>query len=632
MDNHAAVPILPPELVYDILDRVITCTDWALAPDSDVGPKWYLSLRLLNRYFNSIVFANFVATVLGPKEMVNWYRGRRSLPPTDGGVEMGRSILRAVMRYPGSNRNTESGGTTGGGLDSPRERSHYSLVSIIVEAVDEMVSFFAKSRAAASIDKHENSSTNAVVATSTDETDETRRVIYLGAAISVIGVLGADWVIELLADRGKFQRDERNRNPAAAAAVLWPRVALMVTAYLGRVSEMKTLLELPGADATCTYTREDEWLLPPLMSAGLGGYFNTVKLLVKQGVSLESRMGESGENILHFAALGGHVKLVRFLLKEVDGAAEAENIVDHTPLIWALASGRTAVAKELLDPYHKEKKKGKKTKKQKEKHNVSLSTPDELTEQTATDQAELFRYALLSQKIDPILEAFPGILEQRSSFLSVAEWGTAEQLRSVLAVQKPPINYQNDAGATALHLAINCDKYENARILLEQPGLDINLARKYDGDTPLHVACGMSLDIAKLVLARHDVDLLALDSVGRTPFMTAAHSCRPEICDFLLQRLGTNIWHKDLNGDTALSLAVYSEDQKIVRHLLDSAPGISKEIIRDSIHSVDEYLAGPKRLPKKWEYLIPIRERQHRIRKGTYRILTEYLAQMDGQN
>ncbi|KAL2820436.1 ankyrin repeat-containing domain protein [Aspergillus granulosus] len=310
---------------------------------------------------------------------------------------------------------------------------------------------------------------------------------------------------------------------------------------------------------------------------------------------------------------------------EDSGAAEAENSEGHTPLIWALASGRTAVARDFLG-YNKKNKKTEKKRK-----NASLSARDGATGAATAEAAALFWYALLSQKLDLVIDAFPGILEQGESLLSVAEWGTSEQLRYIVSSQKVPVNYQNTLGSTALHNAIYSGEHEKVRMLLEQRGLDINTARHDNGETPLHAACAQNLNLAKLLLTCHDVDLLSVNSHGSTPLMTTISACQHEIFELLLERLATtNIWQKDLDGETALSLAAYNEDEKLVRRLLDPALGISKEIVSETIHSIDIYLFGPKRLPKKTRWLFEIRERQDRIRKGTYRILVEYREQIDG--
>ncbi|KAL2862669.1 ankyrin repeat domain-containing protein [Aspergillus lucknowensis] len=461
----------------------------------------------------------------------------------------------------------------------------------------------------------------------------------------------------MLADWGPVQHRKRETPGSRVGRWFWLRLALMVTAYLGRASELKALLQLPGANLNPASAPEEAqeylYLFPPLMSAGLGGYFNTVKVLMRAGVSLESRNGirgggtlpcgvmgsrytSGGENILHFAALGGHVKLVRFVLREWGGAAQAVDGQGHTPLVWALVSGQTAVARELLewrdgDPMERKKEMRKKEKKNKKQQgNTEILRPDEETQENTmeADALTLFRYALRSQKLDPVINAFPAILEQEEALIAAAEWGTPAQLRHLLSVQQTPMTYRGATGATVLHHAIYSGNREKVQIVLGQPGVDINIhaapGTGHDEETPLHAACAQTAEIVKLLLAHPDVDLLSLDSNGRTPLMNAASWGRHDICNLLLleQSDVAEIWRTDFTGRTILSIAAFAEDEKLLRRFLCLSPGM--DVVNNAISVVDEYLAGPRRLPKKLQHLLLIRERQERVRNGTYRILVQY--------
>jgi ankyrin repeat protein len=560
---------------------------------------------------------------------------------------MGRRILKTVLSV-----TSESPGF------QVSNAHYYALAKIIVEAIDEMVSFFMALGTASVVDEGGQSANTSETAgpaqIDTQESKETLRAIYLDAIVSILGAHGADRIIELLADWGTFQHRAREM----PGPHVWVRLALMVTAYLGRVPELKALLQLHGVDPAST--PEDDWIFPPLMSAGLGGYFNTVKLLVREGVSLEARNGIrggnntpdfgpldprdscGGENVLHFAALGGHVKLVRFVLREWEDAVEAVDNHGHTPLIWALASGQTAAARELLewrdgDPKERKKQAMKGEKKVKKKNKKTrngeiLSTPSEDPgKETTTEAAALFRFALRSQRLDPVIETFPRILEQEETLIAVAEWGTPEQLRHLLSLQKTPMTYRSAAGATVLHHAIYSGNCEKVRMVLEQPGVDINVhaAARLDEATPLHAACDQTPEVVKLILACHDVHLLSLDSSGRTPLMAAVGHARQDICDLLLELSdATDLWRRDFQGRTILSIAATTQDERLVRRLLELAP--AKEVVSEAISYIDDYLAGPKRLPKKLQHLGPIREAQERVRKGTYRILVQYREQLGG--
>jgi ankyrin repeat protein len=605
-------------------------------------------------------------------------------------MAMGRRILRTVLDARASSVTSELVSSQVGIGDG----HYYSLANILVEAIDEMVLFFSASgtmatTAASIADKGTESAAAAaggharsMEVDGLDDADSLRE-IYLDATASILAAHGADRIIELLADWGPFQNQNRERETPTTGSRVWLRLALMVTAYLGQVSELKALLQLPGADLALdpSSTPEEacDYLFPPLMSAGFGGYFNTVKVLMKAGVSLQSRnrfqggktlpcgvldyrYSTDGENILHFAALGGHVKLVRFVLRESGDAAQAQAVDGrgYTPLMWALVSGQTAVARELLewrdgDPVERkkemmrnlkiEKKMIKKKKKQQRAAEIprpsTPSSPDEDENEdedeepreptTEADAQTLFRYALRSRNLDPVIDAFPGILEKEETLIAVAEWGTPEQLRHLLSVQQTPINYCSAAGATILHHAIYSGNREKVQMVLGQPGVDVNIRAAPDNgeETPLHAACRQTAEIVKLLLAHPDVDLLSLGSAGRTPLMDAVSWGRHDIFNLLLERSdAAEIWRKDFGGETIVSIAAFAQEEKLLRRLLDLAPAM--DVVHEAISLIDEYLAGPKRLPKKLQYLWPIRIRQERIRKGTYSILVQYRQEMGG--
>ncbi|KAL3442996.1 hypothetical protein BJX65DRAFT_312296 [Aspergillus insuetus] len=652
MSHRATSPaILPPELLYSIFDGLDSCWgNWDLFHDSEEelilaapGLRWYLNLRLVNRSFNAIIFPKFLAWILAPREeKMDWHdwQYRRPGPPTDGSMAMGRQILGIILQ---SRTSFVTGKSPAFHVHHARRQYYHSLANIIVEAIDKMVSFFSASGACSvggEDEKSANASADAGNAPAHHETGvkgtgDTLRAIYLEATVSILATHGADRIIELLADWGEFQHRERE----TPGSRVWLRLALMVTAYLGRVSELNVLLQLPGVELHPASLSKEDWIFPPLMSAGLGGYFNTVKLLVREGDSLEYRSSSGGENILHFAALGGHVKLVRFVLRGWDGAAEAVNSNGHTPLVWALASGQMAVARELLewrngDPKRRKKQTKKQEKKTKKKQRSAeiITTPDKGTQEaTATEAAVLFRFALRSQKLDPIIDAFPRILEQEETLIAVAEWGTPKQLRHLLSVQKTPMTYRSDAGATILHHAIYSGNPEKVRLMLEQPGVNVNAhaAASLEEETPLHAACGQTPDIVNLLIARRDVDPISLDSKGRTPLMVAADWPRHDICDLLLRELSgaTEIWQKDIEGRNLLSIAAAPPDEWLIRRLLELAP--SREVVSEAVSDIDVYLAGPKWLPKKLEHLCRMREAQQRVREGTYKILVQYREEID---
>ncbi|XP_048251277.1 ankyrin repeat domain-containing protein 50-like [Haliotis rufescens] len=76
----------------------------------------------------------------------------------------------------------------------------------------------------------------------------------------------------------------------------------------GNLEEVKRLLSL-GVDVNCT--GGGSWT--PVMEAAGGGHRDVVELLVSKGADV-SLVDEYGDNILHYACMGGHFETVKFVL------------------------------------------------------------------------------------------------------------------------------------------------------------------------------------------------------------------------------------------------------------------------------------------------------------------------------
>ena len=126
----------------------------------------------------------------------------------------------------------------------------------------------------------------------------------------------------------------------------WRGAALMTAAYLGRLEDMKALLQT--GDLHINEDSEDKWLCSPLMAAALGGSVDVIRFLAGRGVDLKSQTRENGNTAFHYASLEGNVDAVRFLLD--NGAdAEVKNNESQTPLAWASNTGHVSVV-SLFQP------------------------------------------------------------------------------------------------------------------------------------------------------------------------------------------------------------------------------------------------------------------------------------------
>lgn len=195
-------------------------------------------------------------------------------------------------------------------------RSPHALVNTVCEAVDRTVDFFCSPGTAGSQGHRE----------------ELKRIYTDGMVAVLVGVKQPRAIIDALT--GESDRHELEEEGD------WRGAALMTAAYLGRLEDMKALLQT--GDLHINEDSEDKWLCSPLMAAALGGSVDVIRFLAGRGVDLKSQTRENGNTALHYASLEGNVGAVRFLLD--NGAdAEVKNNESQTPLAWASNTGHVSV-------------------------------------------------------------------------------------------------------------------------------------------------------------------------------------------------------------------------------------------------------------------------------------------------
>lgn len=152
------------------------------------------------------------------------------------------------------------------------------------------------------------------------------------------------------------------------------------------------------------------------------------------------------------------------------------------------------------------------------------------------------------------------------------------------------------AGYAPLHLAVEKGHIESIRFLLTQ-GADINQAvtnRKY---TPLHLAVEKgNIEVVELLVAQKNININSLTNANRTPLFAAAWLGHDSIVEILLKN-GANSKQVDVEGNTALSIAMYTEKQmhklehrRIIKLLVE------RECSIDTIYSVKKVNMPSKKI------------------------------------
>ncbi|KAH8698697.1 ankyrin repeat-containing domain protein [Talaromyces proteolyticus] len=131
------------------------------------------------------------------------------------------------------------------------------------------------------------------------------------------------------------------------------------------------------------------------------------------------------------------------------------------------------------------------------------------------------------------------------------------------------INQTDNEQMSALTEASRHGHLDVVKLLLKQPGIDVNHRDKMR-KTPFLRACEVgNLDIVKLFLARRDVDINACDDRCQSCLSWACGSGNVDIVRLLLSRPGIDINRKNVHEGNAMNFAVGSGSLEIVEILLN---------------------------------------------------------------
>ena len=154
--------------------------------------------------------------------------------------------------------------------------------------------------------------------------------------------------------------------------------------------------------------------------------------------------------------------------------------------------------------------------------------------------------------------------------------GQIDKVRLALGKGGNPNTNLGIKGLTALHVAAENNHEDVVALLLQQPGIDVNV-RDNDGRTALHcTAYNPRGSVAAILLQQPSVDVKAADNKGQTALHSAVDAADPEfkyVLRVLLDHPGLDVNVTDNDGWTALHVAVCNGHEDVVALLLDQ-PGI----------------------------------------------------------
>ncbi|GAB1312345.1 Heterokaryon incompatibility domain-containing protein [Madurella fahalii] len=284
-----------------------------------------------------------------------------------------------------------------------------------------------------------------------------------------------------------------------------------------------------------------------LLLASRKGWTKLVEVLLKQEADVTFRSDDSGSTALHLAAMGGHVEVVKRLLKKgVDVATK--DAKDRTALMVATEHGFESIVQVLLEQpeikkdiknwmgpeaLHCAAEKGNaRIVKRLLTTDVDLNASDAaartaMTLAAANGSREIVDL-LLQRGADPTLKD-----TQNRTALHYAAWGGHGDVAESLLDKEADLNAPDNGKQAPLHLAAERASTKVVELLLVR-GANPN-ARSSDGQTALHrAAWGGSRDVVKL-LRKKGADPSARDRWNNKPWQVAAEKGHESIVETLLE-------------------------------------------------------------------------------------------------
>ncbi|MGE3875940.1 MAG: ankyrin repeat domain-containing protein [Parvibaculaceae bacterium] len=345
---------------------------------------------------------------------------------------------------------------------------------------------------------------------------------------------------------------------------------LMVAASFGNVMVAETLIDL-GADLGARNPAGHT----ALHIAALAGQADVARLLIAHGADRNARLERNGETPLHFAALLGRLKVIDLLLAQgvdvnirdnqgvtplqyarrrlqanavnrliahgaqIDHLADAVNADDvaraieliaagedvnghdlfGTPLHWAAAKGRLAIAVILIDRGADLEASGE-PEEARPLHTAALN-----------GQAEMAAFLIArGARVDARDAA------GRTALMIAGSFAQPDVARILLAAGADPNAEDATWGNRPIHYAACSGDMETVRLLVAR-GVNVNIRNRSNGATALHYAANKgALPMVDLLLAG-GAEMNSPDKAGWTPLKLASNHRHQDVID-RLEHLG----------------------------------------------------------------------------------------------
>ena len=308
------------------------------------------------------------------------------------------------------------------------------------------------------------------------------------------------------------------------------RKAFDIITYL--VEEKKTNLSIPNKFGQ----------LPLHVVCSIGSSLEVVKLVSPCDDDV-NHQDNDGNTALHIACETCTLEVVKYLVEERKCKQTLRNSEGKLPFQVACYEGTLEKVKLVSDCDVDTKTESGDTAMHIACENVDL---------------KLVRY-LQEKKCDPLIPNNHGELPLHK--VCKQNCYSLDGIISIIEeVGAPDSNYniQTNSDDTPLHFASNSGLFpELVQYLIEKKSCDPNIHNSR-GQLPLHIACGISLELVKL-LSEHTLDVNAKTKQGNTPLHIACRHFNDSIVNYLIDERRADVNIQNDYGETVLHLAVSRE-------------------------------------------------------------------------
>ena len=293
-----------------------------------------------------------------------------------------------------------------------------------------------------------------------------------------------------------------------------------------------------------------------LHAAAHGGHLSVIRFLLNKGASI-STLNDVHQTAIQTAAENGHLKVVKAL-------HEAGGVPDQTALFQAAAKNRLDVVKYLLKMGVEDK---------------CLRCDGSFYwlegETRLQTQIPLFEMNVLFDTLEPLYtELFDDkhlIFCQTALYASVA-FGYKEVTKELVAKDKRALTCHDYTGRTPLHEAVRKNDREMVEFLL------------MEGQAKIESTCNHWQAVSNLTLSREEFSEYIKDvcHCGYTPLHLAARYGYREIVVYLIKS-GARVEAKDCFGATPIHIAACHNHTKVLHVLLEFGAEISSKTFNGSM-------------------------------------------------